>query len=136
MILKILVGIISIVFSFGLTLMIKPHIGVYVKSEIILNILQFLFTIVGFGVIYGVIKKKNIEKIIKNRNSWLNKNYNRLLILYTESKPKLNYAEFSKLYNDSLNWNWKKLRDKSRTEFTQTLENQKNGIKSNNYKSE
>jgi len=62
MILKILVGIISIVFSFGLTLMIKPHIGVYVKSEIILNILQFIFTIVGFGVIYGVIDKNILQK--------------------------------------------------------------------------
>jgi hypothetical protein len=62
--LKILVGIISIVFSFGLTLMIKPHIGVYVKSEIILNILQLIFTIVGFGVIYNVIDKN----ILKNKN--------------------------------------------------------------------
>ncbi|GAB7258308.1 hypothetical protein [Olleya sp.] len=62
MILKILVGIISIVFSFGLTLMIKPHIGVYVKSEIILNILQLIFTIVGFGAIYGVIDKNLLKK--------------------------------------------------------------------------
>jgi hypothetical protein len=69
MILKILVGIISIVFSFGLTLMIKPHIGVYVKSEIILNILQLIFIIVGFGVIYGAIDKIILKKIIKNRNS-------------------------------------------------------------------
>ncbi len=67
--LKILVGIISIVFSYGITLMIKPHIGVYVKSEIILNILQFIFTIVGFGVIYAVIDKNILQKIIKNRNS-------------------------------------------------------------------
>ena len=69
MILKILVGIISIVFSFGLTLMIKPNIGVYVKSEIILNILQLIFTIVGFGVIYGVIDKNILKKIINKRNS-------------------------------------------------------------------
>ena len=61
--LKILVGIISIVFSFGLTLMIKPHIGVYVKSEIILNILLLIFTIVGFGVIYNIIDKN----ILKNK---------------------------------------------------------------------
>tara|TARA_B110000093_G_C12953435_1_gene403760 strand:+ start:1223 stop:1441 length:219 start_codon:yes stop_codon:yes gene_type:complete len=67
--LKILVGIISIVFSYGITLMIKPHIGVYVKSEIILNILQFIFTIVGFGVLYAVIDKNILQKIIKNRNS-------------------------------------------------------------------
>ncbi len=60
--LKILVGIISIVFSFGITLMIKPYIGVYVKSEIILNILQLIFTIVGFGVIYTVIDKNILKK--------------------------------------------------------------------------
>ena len=69
MIFKILIAIISFIFSFGLTLMIKPHIGVYVESEIILNILQIVVTIVGFGVIYQLLNKKIFSRKFKNNNS-------------------------------------------------------------------
>ncbi len=66
MISKTIVAFISLVFSFGITLMIKPHIGVYVKSEITLNILQFIFTIVGFGVIFRIIDKTILKRRIIN----------------------------------------------------------------------
>lgn len=63
MIIKILIAIISFIFSLGLTLIMKPHICVYVESQIILTILQVVFTIVGFGVIYQLLYK-NIQKKI------------------------------------------------------------------------
>ncbi|TYB75851.1 hypothetical protein [Bizionia myxarmorum] len=57
MILKIVVSIISFIMSLGFTILIKPHMGAYVKSEIILNILFVFFTTVGMFVIYRIITK-------------------------------------------------------------------------------
>jgi len=57
-ILQILVNSISFVFSFGLTLMIKPHVSHYVNNKIILNALQLLFAFIGYAVIYRVLNKK------------------------------------------------------------------------------
>ncbi|MDC1068309.1 hypothetical protein OAQ99_04040 [Candidatus Kapabacteria bacterium] len=67
MVLKILLVIISLLSSYGFTLMIIPHFGVYIKSDIILNILQIVYTIIGFGVIYNILNKnisfvKNLPK--------------------------------------------------------------------------
>jgi antibiotic biosynthesis monooxygenase (ABM) superfamily enzyme len=69
MIIKILIAIISFIFSLGFTLIMKPHIGVYVESKIILTILQVVFTIVGFGVIYQLLYKKIFRRKFKNSNS-------------------------------------------------------------------
>ncbi|GAA4240896.1 MULTISPECIES: hypothetical protein [Winogradskyella] len=70
MILKILAGIISIIFSLGLTLMIKPHIGVYIKSEIVLNILNIIFTFIGFAVIYQVLNKNLLNRTVKTKRTF------------------------------------------------------------------
>jgi hypothetical protein len=40
---KILVAVISFIFSFGLTITIRPHSGMYIEAKIILNILQIMF---------------------------------------------------------------------------------------------
>lgn len=62
MILKIVIVIISLTFSFGLTLIIKPSIGDYIKSPIILNTLYIIFTIVGFCVIYKILNRNILDK--------------------------------------------------------------------------
>jgi positive regulator of sigma E activity len=55
--------------SFGLTMMIQLAVSVYVKSEIILIVLQVLFTIVGFLIIYQGLNGKMYRKKDENRNS-------------------------------------------------------------------
>lgn len=53
---KILISAISLLTSIGLNLLIKPNVGVYLKSETVLNALFILFTIIGWLVIYQVIR--------------------------------------------------------------------------------
>ncbi len=66
MILKILIGTISFFLSFGLTLLFKPYIGGYIKSDIFIYIFQLLFIIVGFRVIYHVISNSILNRKAKH----------------------------------------------------------------------
>jgi len=49
--------IISLIFSIGVTLLIKPHLTVYISSSVVLAILLLITTGVGFAVIYFFLLK-------------------------------------------------------------------------------
>ncbi len=49
---RIITSIISFVFSIGVTVLIKPHLAVYISSDVVLAMLLLLNTGVGFAVIY------------------------------------------------------------------------------------
>jgi hypothetical protein len=54
---RIITSIISFVFSIGVTLLIKPHLAVYISSDVVLAMLLLLNTGVGFAVIYFFLNK-------------------------------------------------------------------------------
>lgn len=52
---KIIAIVIALIVSIGLTLMIKPHIEVYIASQTTVDVLQIVFNIVGFVIAYQAI---------------------------------------------------------------------------------
>lgn len=62
MIRKIITTLLSLFFSIGLTLLIKPHFETYIKPKLLLNLLLIIFTIIGYAVLYQIISKKIVNK--------------------------------------------------------------------------
>jgi hypothetical protein len=54
---RIVTIIISLVFSIGVTLLIKPHLAVYISSDEVLTMLLIITTGVGFAIIYFFLNK-------------------------------------------------------------------------------
>jgi hypothetical protein len=54
---RIVAIIISFVFSIGVTVLIKPHLAVYISSDVVLAMLLLLNTGIGFAVIYFFLNK-------------------------------------------------------------------------------